>query len=194
MRPCDGGETIALASTPLTTRTDWHIRRATSADAAAVALVASAAFLQTYAGVLPGRDIVAHCLLNNSADRFARWAFDPDSVVTLAEHADGAAPVGYTVLTPPDFPIPTRPDDIELKRIYTLNMAHGTGLGPALMVRALADARALGRTRLLLGVHPGNARARRLYERHGLRVIGERVFQVGTGDLRMTDPVYAVDL
>jgi len=173
---------------------DWVLRRASPGDAAVVSLVASAAFLQTYAGVLPGTDIVAHCLLNNAPEKFAGWAADASSVVMLAEHPEGAAPVGYTVLTAPDFPIPTGPSDIELKRIYTLAAAHGTGLGPALITRAIADARSLGRTRLLLGVHPGNARARRFYERHGFRVIGTRVFRVGTGDLTMTDPVYALAL
>ena len=45
---------------------------------------------------------------------------------------------------------------------------------------------------MLLGVYPGNARARRFYERHGFRVIGERVFTVG--GQRLLDPVYALDL
>ena len=168
---------------------DWRLRRASPADAPALALVAQATFLRTFAGVLPGADIVAHCAANSSTEKFARWAADPACVATLAEHAHGAAPIGYTLLTPPDFPIPTGPADIELKRIYTLASAHGGGLGAALMEQALADAAALGRTRVLLGVHPANARARRFYERHGLAVIGERVFQVGTQ--RITDPIYA---
>ena len=131
------------------------------ADAAALSLVASAAFLETYAGILPGADIVAHCRLNNAPERFAAWAADPACVVTVAEHPQGAAPLGYTLLTPPDFPQPTGPDEIELRRIYTLATIHGSGLGPALLARALADAVALGRRRMLLGTHPGNTRARR---------------------------------
>ena len=171
---------------------DWRLRRALPEDAAAVSLVASAAFLEAFAGILPGADIVAHCAANNAPARFAAWAADRNSVVTLAEHPDGAAPVGYVLLTGPDFPVPTGPEDIELKRIYTLAGTHGTGLGPALMDQALVDARALGRTRMLLGVHPGNMRARRFYERHGFRVIGERNFKVG--NLTMRDPVYALGL
>ena len=171
---------------------DWRLRRASPGDAAAVSLVASAAFLEAFAGILPGADIIAHCAANNASAKFAAWAADGESVVTLAEHPDGAAPVGYSLLTAPDFPMPTGPEDIELKRIYTLAGTHGTGLGPALMARSVADARALGRTRMLLGVHPGNLRARRFYEREGFRVIGERMFQVGS--LVMHDPVYALDL
>lgn len=167
----------------------YQLRRASVDDAAALSLVANASFLQTFAGILPGADIVAHCAANSSVAKFAGWAADPACVATLAEHPDGAAPVGYTLLTPPDFPIPTGPADIELKRIYTLSATHGTGLGAALIARALVDAATLGKTRVLLGVHPGNTRARNFYERHGFSVIGSRVFQVGAQ--RITDPIYA---
>jgi ribosomal protein S18 acetylase RimI-like enzyme len=171
---------------------DWQLRRASAGDAAALSLVAGAAFLETFAGVLPGDDIVAHCANHSSVAKFADWAADPGSIATLALHPHGGAPIGYTLLTAPDFPIPTSPGDIELKRIYALASTHGTGLGPALMTRALADAAALGHARVLLGVHPGNMRARRFYERHGFAVIGERVFRVGTQ--RITDPIYALNL
>ena len=103
------------------------------------------------------------------------------------------APVGYAVLCPPDFPPEhLRDGDGEIRRIYTLAAAHGTGLGPALMEECLAEARGRGHARLLLGVHPGNARARRFYERVGFRVIGERSFTVGAS--RFTDPIYALSL
>lgn len=173
----------------MTPASEYQIRRASVGDAPALSLVANASFLQTFAGILPGADIVAHCAANSSVEKFAGWAADPACVATLAEHPDGAAPVGYTLLTPPAFPIATGPEDIELKRIYTLAMTHGTGLGATLMAQALGDAAALGKTRVLLGVHPANTRARRFYERHGFRVIGERVFQVGAQ--RITDPIYA---
>jgi diamine N-acetyltransferase len=100
-------------------------------------------------------------------------------VLTLAEHPDGGAPVGYTLLTPPDLPLPIGPQDIELRRIYTLDLTRGTGLGSALMARAITDARTLGHTRLLLGVLATNTRARSFYERQGFALAGERRFLVG---------------
>lgn len=167
----------------------WRLRRADPADAAALSLVASATFLEAFAGVLLGSDITAHCLMNNAAAKFERWTADPDGAVVVAEHEEGHAPLGYTVLTTPELPVDPGPGDIELKRIYALTATHGAGLGRALMTQALADAAALGKRRILLGVHAGNARARRFYERQGFAVIGERRFRVG--DTWHDDLVYA---
>jgi len=158
---------------------EWRLRRATVADAATLALVAGATFLEAFAGVLSGRDIVDHCAAKSNADVFARWAADPASVVMLAEAAAGGAPVGYTVLTAPDLPVPSGPADIELRRIYALTPTHGHGLGPALMQQAVEDARGLGHERLLLGVYGGNARAHRFYDKQGFSRIGTRQFRVG---------------
>ncbi len=160
--------------------TGWRLRRASPEDAPAVALVAGASFLSTFAGILDGADIVAHVLKNSSAARFAAWSNDPTCIVTIAEHPDGGAPVGYTLLTAPDFPIATDDRDIELRRIYTLPLAQGTGLGKALMAQAVSDARAMGKGRLLLGVLGRNERARGFYERQGFVVAGRRQYQVGS--------------
>ena len=124
---------------------------------------------------------------------FADWIAEAASTVFYGG-ADGTdAPLGYAVLTEPDFPPEhVEPGDIELRRIYTLGAAHGTGLGPALMDAVLAEARARGNARLLLGVHPDNRRARRFYERTGFQVVGERAFLVGTQ--HFTDPIYALRL
>ena len=157
----------------------WRLRRASPEDAPAVALVAAASFLTTFAGILDGADIIAHVAKNSSVERFAAWTADPDSIVTLAEHPDGAAPVGYSLLTPPDLPLATGQGDIELRRIYTLPATYGTGLGQALMERAMTDARAMGKSRMLLGVYGGNDRARAFYDRQGFAIAGQRQFQVG---------------
>lgn len=158
---------------------DWRLRRAEPADAAACSLIAGATFLEAFAGILDGADIVAHVADKSGAANFAAWATDAASVVTLAEAPTGGAPLGYSLLTTPDLPVPAEDDDIELKRIYALAPTHGTGLGPALMQRAIDDARALGRKRMLLGVYGGNARAQRFYAKQGFAVVGNRRFKVG---------------
>ncbi|HEX8420329.1 MAG TPA: GNAT family N-acetyltransferase [Sphingomonas sp.] len=170
----------------------WRLRRAFPADAPAVAMIAQASFLETFAGILAGPDIVAHCAKNSLPAAFATWAADARAVVMLAEHAEGAAPIGYTLLVPPDLPVELRATDIELRRIYTLSLAHGTGLGRAMMDHAIDDARLLGMTRLLLGVLGRNARARAFYERSGFVVVGERQYLVGS--TLYDDLVYARDI
>lgn len=155
--------------------TTWRLRRASVDDAAAVALVARASFLDTFAGVLSGADILAHLDRKSRPEQFAAWSADPAAVLTLAEHATGAAPIGYSLLTPPEEVGETGPGDIELRRIYTLSAARGTGLGAALMAQAIDD-----------------ARARAFYERQGFAVVAERRFKVG--ETWCDDRVYARDL
>jgi ribosomal protein S18 acetylase RimI-like enzyme len=179
--------------TNLSADAGWRLKRATAADAAALSLVASACFLETFAGILQGADIVAHCAKANSQDVFGAWADDTGSRIVIAEITNGAAPIGYSVLTSSDLPaVDTGPADIELRRIYTLSRAHGTGLGPALMAQAVLDARTMGRERMLLGVYAGNARARAFYERQGFVRVGERQYQVGA--TLADDVIYALTL
>ncbi len=159
--------------------TTWRLRRASPMDAPAVALVAGASFLETFAGILDGADILSHLAIKSSPERLAAWAADPACVLTLAEHPVGGAPIGYTLLTPPEDVGVTGPGDIELRRIYTLSTARGTGLGAALMAQAIADAHDLGSIRMLLGVFAGNHRARAFYERQGFAIVAERRFKVG---------------
>ncbi|WP_231621993.1 GNAT family N-acetyltransferase [Sphingomonas sp. Ag1] len=157
-----------------------------------MAMIAAASFLETFAGILPGADIVAHCARNSSPEKFSGWAEDPASILTLAEHPQGFAPVGYTVLTTPDLPVAPTPGDIELRRIYALSITRGTGLGHHLMATVIADARALGGRRLLLGVLDRNHRARTFYEREGFSPVGTRRFSVGAG--WCDDVIYARSL
>ncbi|WP_322963730.1 GNAT family N-acetyltransferase [Sphingomonas fuzhouensis] len=171
---------------------DWRLRRAGPGDAPALSLVAAATFLETFAGTISGPDMVRHCALNSSPAKFDAWMADAMSVASLAEHPDGAAPIGYTLLLPPDLPVETDAQDIELRRIYTLSLAAGTGLGHRLMARAIDDARALGRRRMLLGVLGINERARAFYEREGFALAGTRQFRVG--DTVYDDVVYARSL
>ena len=155
----------------------WRLRQASAADADALSLIASATFLTTYATILDGADLVSHCVSHNQPERMAAWAKAGGAV--LAELAGGHAPVGYTVLTEPDLPITPHLGDIELRRIYALPMMHGLGLGRAMIARALEDAAADGKHRMLLGVYGKNYRAHAFYEGQGFEVVGTRQFVVG---------------
>lgn len=156
----------------------FEIRRAGPGDAQALALAGAATFLETFAGILPGPDIVAHCAVQHAPERYAGW-LSAGCPIWLAEAATGRAPVGYLVLSPPDLPIPSDDRDVEVKRIYAFSRWHGTGLGRALMEAAANHAKAEGRRRLLLGVYGRNERAIAFYLKTGFEIVGERRFTVG---------------
>ena len=153
----------------------WTIREARAEDAAALGVVGTATFLETFAGVLDGSAIVEHCRRNNSAEAYARH-LSGGSRAWLAEVAPGGAPAGFALTTAPDLP-GARDGDIELKRIYTLSRFHGEGIGAALMEAVLAAA--AGFERVLLGVYAGNRRAIAFYRKHGFDQVATRQFDVG---------------
>lgn len=208
--PLSGGGTFASPEAVT-------LRPATAADAAALALVGAATFLEAFTWMLPGADIIAHAARNHTPEAYAVYLAHPETRITLAEAAPGGAPVGYAMLTAPELPtFAVQPSDIELKRIYLLSRFRtaatpvlrrlppsqpwapaqpleateggapipmpipGLRAGQALMNAAMDDARALGRTRLLLGTHAGNAQAIAFYRKNGFREAGTRTFQVGS--------------
>ncbi|MFL6427038.1 MAG: GNAT family N-acetyltransferase [Acidobacteriaceae bacterium] len=153
------------------------LRLCAAGDEEALALVGAATFLETFAGLLTGPDIVAHCRVQHAASRYAAWLADAQYRLCLAELK--SAPVGFAVLSPPDLPLALTEDDIELKRIYLLHRFQGGGLGRALLGWSAAQARSMGKKRLLLGVKADNATALAFYDRVGFVRIGERKFLVG---------------
>lgn len=155
------------------------IRTAVPHDAAALALVAQATFLETYAHMIPVADLLAFCRGEHGEARYAAWLADGAHRLWLAEAAGTRAPVGYALVSPPDLPVTTNAHDLELKRIYSLNRTHGSGLGSRLMQAAVEGATAAGARRLLLGVHSDNGRALAFYARQGFVQAGVRKFRVG---------------
>lgn len=156
---------------------EYSLRECGAECAETLALVGPASFLEAFAGVLEGEDILAHCRNTHSAAKYSGWLAQPEARACLAEVK--GAPVGYALLTAPDLPIPTTQDDLELKRIYLLHRFQGTGMGSALMRWSIETARTMGKKRLLLGVHDGNRLAITFYQRHGFAQVGTRSYQVG---------------
>lgn len=156
------------------------LRRCTPGDELALALVGQATFLETFAGILDGADIIAHCQQQHSPAVYAEWLDRPTAAAWRAETTIGRAPVGYLILDEPRLPVhDPRPTDIELKRIYVLSRFHGTGVGGALMDQAIDTARQMGKARMLLGVYSRNERALAFYRKRGFQPVGERRFTVG---------------
>ncbi len=155
------------------------IRRARPGDEAALSLLASATFLETYAHMIPGPDLVRHCNIQHATGQYAAWLDDAATLVWLAETGVGA-PAGYLVLVPATLPPgEPRPGDLEVLRIYVLARYQREGLGQALMREAMHAAKQAGAARLVLGVHLGNEKALAFYAREGFERIADRRFRVG---------------
>jgi ribosomal protein S18 acetylase RimI-like enzyme len=149
-------------------------------DCAALSLVGAATFLEAFAGILDGDAIIAHCAKQHSIETYTKYLNQPDCRAWLAETCEGAAPVGYAMLTSPDLPLSDLgPGDIELKRIYLFSRFHGRGAGQVLLDQAVRAARESGMRRLLLGVYRGNQRALSFYRRNGFVEAGVRTFTIG---------------
>lgn len=174
---------------------DTNIRRAQPADAQALALVGAATFLESFAGLVDGADIVANCAAEHgNAERYAAWLASPDYAIWLVGAAPGDAPVGYCVLSPvSNLPVDdARADDLEIKRIYLLSRFHGSGLAAQMMVLALEEAARRGAGRVLIGVKDDNARAHAFYRKSGFTVAGTRSFTVGGGTY--SDQIFAKEI
>ena len=162
------------------------IREADAGDAGRLSLIASATFLETFAGMISGDALVAHCETQH-APAYLAGLLEAGARAWLAEIA--GAPIGYALLNEPELDAASE-GDIELKKIYLMSRFHGSGIARSLFDSACACAR--GRRRLLLGVKDDNHRAIAFYTKQGFRQIGTRRFDVG-GTL-YDDVVLARDL
>jgi diamine N-acetyltransferase len=170
-----------------------ELRECTSADAFALATIAAATLLEAFAGLIPGDALLAHCQKNHIPSAYVSYLGKPETRAWLAEVSPGSAPVGYAMLTTPDFPAGLAEDgDLELRRIYIFSRFHGGGTAKRMMDLAIANARQQNAKHLLLGVHPGNKRAIAFYRKSGFVQIGLRKFQVGTSIFE--DPVFSLSL
>jgi ribosomal protein S18 acetylase RimI-like enzyme len=157
------------------------LRACTLEDAAALATVGAATFLESFVGILEGDSIVMHCQKQHSVETYRKYLARPEARTWLAVIQPGSAPIGYAMVTTPDLPLADlNGDDIELKRIYLLSRFQGKGVAQRMLDQSVNFARESGKRRLLLGVYAGNARALAFYRKSGFEQVGKRTFNVGT--------------
>jgi diamine N-acetyltransferase len=156
----------------------YSLRECQPGDEAILSLLGTATFLESFADLMNGPDILLHCSRQHSAEKYRTWLGANNAAVCVVEV--NRAPVGYAVMCPPDLPVAPEEGDIELKRIYLFHRFQSRGMGRALMQWCIEQAEERGARRMLLGVHQGNAQALAFYERHGFTRIATRRFTVGT--------------
>jgi ribosomal protein S18 acetylase RimI-like enzyme len=104
---------------------------------------------------------------------------DPDSTVFFAER--GGETLGYVMLRERRPPASVGlADALEIARLYARRSALGSGVGAALMQRALSEAAGRGKDAVWLGVWDRNERAIRFYESWGFHRSGTQPFLLGT--------------
>ncbi|PPF29602.1 MULTISPECIES: GNAT family N-acetyltransferase [unclassified Rathayibacter] len=159
------------------------VRRASAADAEALAELAAATFplaCPPHTTAEAKAEFVRTVL---SVERFRDHLADP--LRSLLVDDDSGALTGYAMLVrgePADADVVAairlRPT-VELSKFYLLPGRHGSGAAAALMAATLEEARAHGAAGVWLGVNEENARAQRFYSKHGFAVVGRKRFLVG---------------
>jgi ribosomal protein S18 acetylase RimI-like enzyme len=152
-------------------------RPGTPDDAERIAGVFRQSFIDTFAH-LYGADDLAAFLATKTPAQFREEHADPSFEFALAE--DDGELAGYVKLGPPELPVETPPDTVELCQLYVLKPWHGSGVAAGLMDRALEFVHRKQARHVQLSVYVDNIRARRFYERYGFHAVGRYDFMVGS--------------
>lgn len=153
-----------------------NYRDATPADAAAIDALYRESFQATFAHLYAPKDLAAF-LGRFSIEGWAAEIADPGFAFRVVEDQEGIA--GYCKLGPISLPATPEGPAVELRQLYLLERAKGSGAAQALMEWVLATARARGAGELWLSVYIDNHRAKRFYARYGFEDRGPYAFMVG---------------
>jgi len=155
------------------------IRRATVADAAAVAELGAATFVETFGHLYPPEDLHAYLPKTYTAEVYRRRIEDPGTALWIASFGAGA-PIGFVLVGSCTLPVENlEPAAGEVRQLYVLSQFHNLRLGTRLLETALDWLATEGRAPLYVGVWSENHGAQRLYGRYGFRKVAEYGFPVG---------------
>jgi len=154
------------------------VRPMTLADCERVAEIRVRGWQTAYRGLIPPSHLDSLSVPEEVPRRRAHFENAGADVVNLVAEQAGTV-VGWACHGPYREG-ERRTDDAELYALYVDAAHHGSGVGYALFQESVRQLAARGRTRLYLWVLKGNSRARRFYERAGLRPDGvEEPFETG---------------
>jgi ribosomal protein S18 acetylase RimI-like enzyme len=157
----------------------YTIRRATSADAAAVADIAVRTFVDTFAAQNRAEDMDDY-LGKTYGEVHQRREIEDALSVTLLVEADGA-PIGFAQLRRTEVPEGIDSDaSVQIARFYIDRSWHGRGLAQALMAECDAVAQTMGAATVWLGVWEHNERAIAFYKKCGFAEMGRMDFHLGS--------------
>jgi diamine N-acetyltransferase len=155
------------------------IRRATAADAVALAHLSEATFTETFGHLYPPEDLAEYVNRVCTPAACRQLIEDPKAGVWLAARK-GEAPVGFIVAASCKLPVENlEPDAGEIRQLYVLASHQNERLGSKLLDAALGWLAEQKREPLYIGVWSENVGAQRFYARYGFVKIGEYGFPVG---------------
>lgn len=152
-------------------------RDAVPEDAAGLAALFTESFMGTFGHLYRPAD-VEEFLAGNTEEKWRGFLADTDYAIRVVE-SDGDL-LGFVELAPQKLPYDSTQPVIELRRLYMLKQAHGTGAAHELMRWALDEAVRRGAKEIILSVYIDNHRARRFYGRYGFEEVGRFDFMVGS--------------
>lgn len=156
-----------------------RIRRASAADAEALAAVSRETFIETFGHLYTPEDLTWHLDFAYAPGKY-RDALDEQGAVAWLLEDDGGDVQGYAFAGPCGLPHDgVQPGDLELKRLYLRQSAQNGGWGAKLFLEAEDWMRRNGPAAIWIGVWSENHGAQRFYARHGYGKVGEYLYPVG---------------
>lgn len=156
-----------------------RIRRATVADAEALAKISRDTFVETFGHMYTPADLAWH-LEHSYAPGSYRDALDEQGAVAWLLEDDADDVQGYAFVGPCGLPHDeVQAGDLELKRLYLRQSVQNGGWGARLFGEAEGWMRRNGPAAIWIGVWSGNDGAQRFYARHGYEKVGEYLYPVG---------------
>jgi len=147
-------------------------------DANLLASIAAVSFYEAYFEQDDSHDLSNYLVENFSPSVISADLAASESTYLVAFR--GAKAVGYAKLRDGEIhESVTSLDAIELQRCYLIERVWGTGIGDILLDRCLAEARAIGKQVLWLGVWEENQRGLSFYRKHGFERVGTLTFPSG---------------
>jgi GNAT superfamily N-acetyltransferase len=150
----------------------WSIRAATLDDAERLATLGTAAYAETYPGMVRDSDMAAWTASEHSAAKYRQF-LEGSGRIWLAIDTSSGESVGYAFVDRPALiGIVCAPTDYELRRLYIRGPLQRRGIGADLLQTAIQACRDWGYRRLLAQILAANTSAQKFYWRLGAAKIG----------------------
>lgn len=159
------------------------IRKATEQDIFTIRQIAEQTWPEAYGGIITDEQI-SYMLELMYSDASLQEQMNKGHQFYLAE-ADGKA-VGFASVSDEGSGI------FKLNKLYVLPAIQKTGAGKALLQQVMEHAKKGGAVQLILQVNKQNG-ARQFYEKHGLKVLEEKVLELDHGFV-MDDYIMGIHL